>query len=201
MWISLQAAKDVVLANKPIITDDSATLEPALLKTLMEQISTLASVYHKPADTFVSRQRLAVQTVDTLGGRPFEEEDANSAAAAAQVGTAWAMYRCAQAVTNSLMLNSHCLLCTVVRSVPDMGPDLQCWPLCIVCGCCRLVCWTTVPLPLPRLLPHQHQWWTCWVMTCWAGPHQQHQHLQHHPQQVCYFVHIAFQALGSSLLR
>jgi hypothetical protein len=83
--LRLQAAKDVVLANKPIITDDSATLEPALLKTLMEQISTLASVYHKPADTFVSRQRLAVQTVDTVGGRPFEDEDATSAAAAAQV--------------------------------------------------------------------------------------------------------------------
>jgi hypothetical protein len=77
----------VVLANKPIITDDSATLEPALLKTLMEQISTLASVYHKPADTFVSRQRLAVQTVDSVAGRTFEEEEGTSAAAAAaQVG-------------------------------------------------------------------------------------------------------------------
>lgn len=78
-----EAAKDVVLANKPIITDDSATLEPALLKTLMEQISTLASVYHKPADTFVSRQRLAVQTVDSVAGRTFEEEEGTSAAAAA----------------------------------------------------------------------------------------------------------------------
>ncbi|KAF6257431.1 beta-adaptin-like protein C [Scenedesmus sp. NREL 46B-D3] len=53
-----EAAKDVVLANKPVITDDSSQLEPALLKALMEQISSLASVYHKPADTFVSRQRL-----------------------------------------------------------------------------------------------------------------------------------------------
>eukprot|EP00882_Tetradesmus_deserticola_P033145 GHRQ01037832.1.p1 GENE.GHRQ01037832.1~~GHRQ01037832.1.p1 ORF type:complete len:249 (+),score=103.30 GHRQ01037832.1:363-1109(+) len=57
-----EAAKDVVLANKPVITDDSSQLEPVLLKALMEQISSLASVYHKPADTFVSRQRLAVQT-------------------------------------------------------------------------------------------------------------------------------------------
>lgn len=76
-----------MLANKPIITDDAGALEPALLKTLMEQISTLASVYHKPADTFVSRQRLAVQTVDSMAGRSFEEEEATSgAAAAAQVG-------------------------------------------------------------------------------------------------------------------
>ena len=30
------------------------------------QISSLASVYHKPADTFVSRQRQAVQRADEL---------------------------------------------------------------------------------------------------------------------------------------
>lgn len=58
-------------------------LEPALLKTLMEQISTLASVYHKPADTFVSRQRLAVQTVDTMASRNFDEDEGTAAAAAA----------------------------------------------------------------------------------------------------------------------
>jgi AP-1 complex subunit beta-1 len=84
-----QAAKDVVLANKPVITDDSSQLEPALLKALMEQISSLASVYHKPADTFVSRQRLAVQTVDTLAAaRSFAEEDVATAAVAPQVGAA-----------------------------------------------------------------------------------------------------------------
>jgi hypothetical protein len=88
---SHQAAKDVVLANKPVITDDSSQLEPALLKALMEQISSLASVYHKPADTFVSRQRLAVQTVDTLAAaRSFAEEDITAAAAAPQVGGGWA---------------------------------------------------------------------------------------------------------------
>eukprot|EP00775_Hariotina_reticulata_P007152 gene7152-7367_t len=73
-----EAAKDVVLASKPVITDDSSNLEPALLKALMEQISTLASVYHKPADTFVSRQRLAVQSVDTVTGRTFEEEETST---------------------------------------------------------------------------------------------------------------------------
>lgn len=74
----LQAAKDVVLASKPVITDDSSNLEPVLLKALMEQISTLASVYHKPADTFVSRQRLAVQSMDTVAARTFEEEEAST---------------------------------------------------------------------------------------------------------------------------
>jgi hypothetical protein len=43
-----------------------------------------------------------------------------------------------------------------------------------------------VPLLLQLLLPHQHQWWICWVMTCWVGQHQQQQqqHRQHHQQQV-----------------
>ncbi|KAF8068431.1 BETAC-AD [Scenedesmus sp. PABB004] len=61
-----EAAKDVVLASKPVITDDAATLDPALLRSLMHQIASLASVFHKPADTFVSRQRLAVASVDAL---------------------------------------------------------------------------------------------------------------------------------------
>jgi AP-1 complex subunit beta-1 len=72
----------VVLAAKPVITDDSGSLEPALLKALMEQVSSLASVYHKPADTFVSRQRLAVQTVDSVAGRSFEEEGTSGGGAA-----------------------------------------------------------------------------------------------------------------------
>lgn len=89
-----QAAKDVVLANKPIITDDTAMLEPSLLKALMEQISTLASVYHKPADTFVSRQRLAVQTVDTSAPRSFEEEELSGGASAAGAGAAGQVSQC-----------------------------------------------------------------------------------------------------------
>lgn len=75
-----------MLANKPVITDDSSNLEPGLLKTLMDQISTLASVYHKPADTFVSRQRLAVQTVDTVAAaRAFAEEEPAAPSTAPQV--------------------------------------------------------------------------------------------------------------------
>jgi AP-1 complex subunit beta-1 len=71
----VQAAKDVVLAQKPVITDDAAVLEPALLSQLMAQLSTLASVYHKPADTFISRQRLAVQKASDMSHPSFEEEE------------------------------------------------------------------------------------------------------------------------------
>jgi len=53
----MQAAKDVVLSEKPTISDDSNNLETSLLDDLLTNISMLASVYHKRADSFVSRAR------------------------------------------------------------------------------------------------------------------------------------------------
>jgi len=50
-----EAAKIVVLGDKPVIEDDTFRLEPALLTTLIGQIATLSSVYHKPPDAFVVR--------------------------------------------------------------------------------------------------------------------------------------------------
>lgn len=63
-----EAAKDVVLAEKPTISDDSNQLDASLLDELLANIATLASVYHKPPDTFVSRVKAAIQ-------RPEEEEE------------------------------------------------------------------------------------------------------------------------------
>lgn len=43
-----QAAKDVVLADKPVIADDSSTLEPSLLEALVSRyLATVAAVYHR----------------------------------------------------------------------------------------------------------------------------------------------------------
>ncbi|KAF5734806.1 hypothetical protein HS088_TW15G00299 [Tripterygium wilfordii] len=50
-----EAAKDVVLAEKPVISDDSNQLDPSLLDELLANIATLSSVYHKPPDAFVTR--------------------------------------------------------------------------------------------------------------------------------------------------
>ncbi|XP_027360597.1 beta-adaptin-like protein C isoform X3 [Abrus precatorius] len=50
-----EAAKDVVLAEKPVITDDSNQLDSSLLDELLVNIATLSSVYHKPPDVFVTR--------------------------------------------------------------------------------------------------------------------------------------------------
>ena len=45
-----EAARAVVLAEKPVIADTAATLEPSLLSALLANLSTLASVYHKPPE-------------------------------------------------------------------------------------------------------------------------------------------------------
>ncbi|KAG4988180.1 hypothetical protein JHK85_031163 [Glycine max] len=58
------AAKDVVLAEKPVITDDSNQLDPSLLDELLVNIATLSSVYHKPPDAFVTRTYLSAQKTE-----------------------------------------------------------------------------------------------------------------------------------------
>ncbi|KAM6556688.1 hypothetical protein CsatB_003707 [Cannabis sativa] len=55
-----EAAKDVVLAEKPVITDDSNQLEPTLLDELLANIATLSSVYHKPPEAFVTRVKTTI---------------------------------------------------------------------------------------------------------------------------------------------
>mmetsp|Transcript_52783 Transcript_52783/g.78244 ORF Transcript_52783/g.78244 Transcript_52783/m.78244 type:complete len:937 (+) Transcript_52783:192-3002(+) len=50
-----EAAKLVVLGEKPVIEDDTFKLEPGLLNVLIGQIATLSSIYHKPPEAFVVR--------------------------------------------------------------------------------------------------------------------------------------------------
>ncbi|KAI1728991.1 non-SMC mitotic condensation complex subunit 1 domain-containing protein [Ditylenchus destructor] len=47
------AAKEVVLAEKPLISEETDLLEPSLLSQLVCHIGSLASVYHKPPSSFV----------------------------------------------------------------------------------------------------------------------------------------------------
>lgn len=46
-------AKQVVLADKPLISEETDCLEPTLLDELCCHIGTLASVYHKPPTAFI----------------------------------------------------------------------------------------------------------------------------------------------------
>jgi len=67
-----QAAKDVVLAEKPVISDDSNQLDSSLLDELLANISTLSSVYHKPPESFVSRVKAAPRADDEEFGDTAE---------------------------------------------------------------------------------------------------------------------------------
>ncbi|KIH68776.1 adaptin region [Ancylostoma duodenale] len=51
------AAKQVVLAEKPLISEETDLLEPSLLDQLVCHIGSLASVYHKPPSSFVDGAR------------------------------------------------------------------------------------------------------------------------------------------------
>ncbi|KAI9915200.1 hypothetical protein PsorP6_007066 [Peronosclerospora sorghi] len=54
-----EAAHAVVLAEKPVISDDTFALEPSMLDELIGKISTLASVYHKVPSAFVVRSTVS----------------------------------------------------------------------------------------------------------------------------------------------
>ena len=65
-----EAARAVVLSQKPEIGDDTHTIEPNLLEELIGQIASLASIYHKPPEAFVMKSIQVTATEE-------EEEEAD----------------------------------------------------------------------------------------------------------------------------
>jgi len=55
--------QNVVLSEKPPITSTIHTLPPSLLDTLLAELSTLASVYHKPPETFLGQGRFGAEAM------------------------------------------------------------------------------------------------------------------------------------------
>lgn len=87
-----QIAKNVVLSDKPPITTTIQSLPPALLDRLLTELSTLASVYHKPPESFIGQGRYGADAVQKAA---IEEQMQNArenplaaAAAAAAVSGA-----------------------------------------------------------------------------------------------------------------
>nr|KAG5694283.1 hypothetical protein BaRGS_032001 [Batillaria attramentaria] len=84
------AAKEVVLAEKPLISEETDLLEPTLLDELICHISSLASVYHKPPNAFVEgkaslRRSLPPRSQsDSLGGEPSSQAESPQAPTAPQ---------------------------------------------------------------------------------------------------------------------
>eukprot|EP01133_Synstelium_polycarpum_P016088 gene16088-19144_t len=69
-----EAAKAVVLSEKPLITDTTSQLEESLLNELISNISTLSSVYHKPPETFVAK----LKGLSKRGFRKEEDDEEES---------------------------------------------------------------------------------------------------------------------------
>ena len=69
-------AKHVVLAEKPVIGDSREGLDPVLLEELLGELGALSSVYHRPANTFISRTRVEVHRAEDLERQRAEAEKA-----------------------------------------------------------------------------------------------------------------------------
>ncbi|ODQ51433.1 AP-1 complex subunit beta-1 [Saitoella complicata NRRL Y-17804] len=68
-----QVAKSVVLSEKPPLSTETKSLPAGLLNELIGEISSLASVYHKPKESFLGRGRFGA---DKLQKRAIEEQRA-----------------------------------------------------------------------------------------------------------------------------
>ena len=62
-----EAAKDVVLAEKPVIADSTSSMDPALLTELLGELSTLASVRPIPPHLPLACPAVLGAVVPTLG--------------------------------------------------------------------------------------------------------------------------------------
>ncbi|KAL7572740.1 hypothetical protein ACA910_009008 [Epithemia clementina (nom. ined.)] len=81
-----EAAKMVVLGDKPVIEDDTFRLDPALLNVLISQIATLSSVYHKPPEAFVVRRGAGEDKEEEEDEDDEEEYDVGDSAGGAGGG-------------------------------------------------------------------------------------------------------------------
>ncbi|KAM5388848.1 hypothetical protein ACJA88_000712 [Fusarium oxysporum] len=71
-----EVAKNIVLSQKPTITTTMTSLPPALLEQLLTELSTLASVYHKPPESFVGKGRFGA---DEIQRAAIQEQRQNAA--------------------------------------------------------------------------------------------------------------------------
>lgn len=85
----LEVAKSIVLSQKPAITTTMTTLPPALLEQLLAELSTLASVYHKPPESFVGKGRFGADAIQRAAIQEQRQDAADNpiaASAAAATG-------------------------------------------------------------------------------------------------------------------
>ena len=73
------AAKEVVLAEKPLIAEETDLLEPTLLDELICHIASLASFYHKPPTAFVEGKVGLKRMLPARAGDTDSEQEAAGA--------------------------------------------------------------------------------------------------------------------------
>ncbi|KAK5157655.1 adaptin N terminal region-domain-containing protein [Cryomyces antarcticus] len=70
-----QITKNIVLSERPPITTTIQSLPPALLEQLLTELSTLASVYHKPPESFLGQGRFGAEAMQKAA---IEEQQQNA---------------------------------------------------------------------------------------------------------------------------
>jgi len=80
------SAKQVVLAERPMIVDNSTALEEKTLGELISNISTLASIYHKPPSHFIPRMKVSEGRVATVSGEKRTKKTKDTPKASAVPG-------------------------------------------------------------------------------------------------------------------
>lgn len=85
----LTDSQSIILSQKPTISTTMTSLPPALLEQLLAELSTLASVYHKPPESFVGKGRFGADEIQRAAIMEQRQNAAeNPIAASMAVGAA-----------------------------------------------------------------------------------------------------------------
>ena len=74
--------QNIILSQKPAITTTVTSLPPVLLEQLLTELSTLASVYHKPPEAFVGKGRYGADAIQRAAIQEQQENLAENPIAA-----------------------------------------------------------------------------------------------------------------------
>lgn len=88
MKLKANFCQNIVLSDKPPITTTIRSLPPQLLETLLAELSTLASVYHKPPEAFLGQGRFGAEAMQRAAIEEQEQEARENPIAAAAAAAA-----------------------------------------------------------------------------------------------------------------
>lgn len=84
----INVTQEIVLSDKPPITSTIRSLPPQLLENLLTELSTLASVYHKPPEAFLGQGRFGAEAMQRAAIEEQQEEARENPIAAAAAAVA-----------------------------------------------------------------------------------------------------------------